>query len=792
MIPVIQIRGPDGALLIDGDDSRINVRDDGPELTGFVLPQTGLYTLLVADRHGDPTCNMGFTVLLKGCAPCCSGNAQCTSSSTIARCIHKEGIYERASADNCGADEVCCEAGDDAACVKAADCEPCPRPGNKKCTSSHSFRTCLNSAFGSTSIYGPEESCGDGTECCQSGGSAFCVPEGCCPSEPECPESGRQKCLSSTTYTTCSLAASGFLAYEQPQTCQEGLVCCPTGHHVYCVRPHECPSLEDKCSHVGDQKCMDKSSYKTCLLSITGAYAYGETQQCRDGLVCCPSGDEIYCVKPEECPTESDCEVEEIGNQKCLSPNTFSTCAEAITGFTAFGVTQQCQEGLVCCPSGKNIYCVRPEECPEKSDCHKTGAQKCLTNTSYSTCAASIRGFPAFGVEQPCQEGLVCCPDGDHVYCVRPEECPLTDKCEEEGQAKCLTPGTYCTCRASSSGALNFGPSQACAKGLVCCPDGKNIYCVRPEQCPEHEDYCEIGSKRCNEDDSYSVCEGSKDGCSSYGPATYCPDGLKCCKTGDKVVCASYDDCHPKSDCEVVGHQKCLSGDTYKTCGYSLSGFPAYGPDQSCGEGLVCCPSGDHIYCVRPSECPSTGDQCSSIGKQKCVGSDSYSTCSNSVVGFPAFGEPQKCQDGLICCPSANGNIYCVRPEECPSECDCDNIGDQQCLTSNTYNTCANSIGGFLAFGVPQECQPGLVCCPSGRKIYCVRPEECPAKCDECSKVGIQKCISSTSYSTCANAISGVLAYGVEQNCQPGLICCPFGENIYCVRPGECPYEKQE
>jgi len=43
--------------------------------------------------------------------------------------------------------------------------------------------------------------------------------------------------------------------------------------------------------------------------------------------------------------------------------------------------------------------------------------------------------------------------------------------------------------------------------------------------------------------------------------------------------------------------------------------------------------------------------------------------------------------------------------------------GYMKCLTSETYSMCAHS-----SWGVPQSCQAGLVCSPTGNYIYCVRP----------------------------------------------------------------------
>jgi len=112
--------------------------------------------------------------------------------------------------------------------------------------------------------------------------------------------------------------------------------------------------------------------------------------------------------------------------------------------------------------------------------------------------------------------------------------------------------------------------------------------------------------------------------------------------------------------------------------------------------------------------------------------------------------------------------------------------GNSRCLGPNTYAHCINNNGTYSYYPT-QSCQPGLVCCPSGDDIYCVRPAECPSPLASCSTIGNQKCLSQTTYTTCAESIRGFTAYGVAQACQPGLVCCPDGHNVRCVRPSECP-----
>jgi len=115
---------------------------------------------------------------------------------------------------------------------------------------------------------------------------------------------------------------------------------------------------------------------------------------------------------------------------QCMSSNTYSTCANG-----AWGVSQSCGGGLVCAPSGNYIYCVRPTgstptvaALPEPIhptttptfDCIQSlyGFQVCSSNSTYKICVAGEEG-PTWSVDLSCQEGLSCHPSqtANNIYC---------------------------------------------------------------------------------------------------------------------------------------------------------------------------------------------------------------------------------------------------------------------------------------------------------------------------------------------------------------------------------------
>jgi len=130
----------------------------------------------------------------------------------------------------------------------------------------------------------------------------------------------------------------------------------------------------------------------------------------------------------------------------------------------------------------------------------------------------------------------------------------------------------------------------------------------------------------------------------------------------------------PSGSCST-GNMKCLTTNTYSTCSNS-----AWGTSQSCGSGLVCSPSGNYIYCVRPivgaiesspvepmtplppvAVTPIPSFECSQalFGYQVCSGDSTYRTCVAGEQG-PTWSVDLTCQSGLSCHPSETANnIYC-------------------------------------------------------------------------------------------------------------------------------------
>eukprot|EP01126_Amoeba_proteus_P010525 TRINITY_DN1410_c0_g1_i6.p1 TRINITY_DN1410_c0_g1~~TRINITY_DN1410_c0_g1_i6.p1 ORF type:complete len:296 (-),score=48.59 TRINITY_DN1410_c0_g1_i6:94-981(-) len=265
----------------------------------------------------------------------------------------------------------------------------------------------------------------------------------------------------------------------------------------------------------------------------------------------------------------------------------------------------------------------------------------------------------------------------------------------------------------------------------------------------------------------------------------------------------------------TIGFEKCLSSNEYTTCA-NYTGTPDYGPPQFCPDGLVCSPVGSYIYCVRPvanpplcprlvgpftmdqgpffQPLPHVDTQFSPSPRYDCTGQDdcnyksfgpgfaetvqdpsvegnrldnlvidfSSSGCSPSFVQFglaydtifsPVDGKP------LLVVRNSNGQVISVQ--------------EITVFQGSIFNGALVTYSGSPAtsFEVVHDTISAL-----GPRFAFDNLLFC---CSSCSRIGDSICVSSTTYSTCAN-YTGTLNFGPVQSCQPGLSCTPSGNVIYC------------
>ncbi|KAJ3074683.1 hypothetical protein HDU98_010573 [Podochytrium sp. JEL0797] len=117
---------------------------------------------------------------------------------------------------------------------------------------------------------------------------------------------GTFMCSSSSQFTYCS---AGVLQLSQVQSCQPGLVCCPTTKA--CTYPGTCPNAPagnwapatnnpDNCKGAKDYSfvCPNPTQFTYCLANAPVA---SQLQTCQPGLVCCATSQS--CVYPGQCGT---------------------------------------------------------------------------------------------------------------------------------------------------------------------------------------------------------------------------------------------------------------------------------------------------------------------------------------------------------------------------------------------------------------------------------------------------------------------------------------------------------
>jgi hypothetical protein len=210
---------------------------------------------------------------------------------------------------------------------------------------------------------------------------------------------------------------------------------------------------------------------------------------------------------------------------------------------------------LLCCATDANAAPGAPGTCtPSSVGCNPTGGN----GNGSGNCAS--RGCRCNGgVQNPCDDPLVCCPDNPGVpggpgKCVRQEHC---------NPANCTSNGCAC----------HSGVQGACDDGLVCCADDSSVaggpgrceeesVCFAnqcqattnpcPSSCPTGG-YCQsCCSGYCGSDGHCGAAPCSGVGCEcTAGVEGSCPDGLVCCQSqmgagnvpGGPGMCATPDGC---------------------------------------------------------------------------------------------------------------------------------------------------------------------------------------------------------------------------------------------------------
>lgn len=174
------------------------------------------------------------------------------------------------------------------------------------------------------------------------------------------------------------------------------------------------------------------------------------------------------------------------------------------------------------------------------------------------------------GTANPCDDGLVCCPDGPNLP-GRPGTCVVGDQCTQE---PCT--GEWCAC--------DYNDPDSCDEGLICCAVQGGFVCTT---------YCGPDPEPC-----------TGEGCDcDYNDPDSCDAGLTCCAVQSGFICAA--NCGP--DPEPCTEEGCH-------CDYNDPG--------SCDEGLVCCAVQSGFICAdscgEPDPCTGEGCHCDYNDPESC------------------------------------------------------------------------------------------------------------------------------------------------------------------------------
>jgi hypothetical protein len=131
----------------------------------------------------------------------------------------------------------------------------------------------------------------------------------------------------------------------------------PTGTLSYKIK------LENSspCCNANHWKCLTEKTYGYCP---AGGSLVSPSQTCPGDLVCCPSQNNVYCVRRSECAYDDPsiaCSAASFGHRKCIGPKTYSICDVSIQYSGYFYISSNdCAADLVCknCGDGE-ARCVR-------------------------------------------------------------------------------------------------------------------------------------------------------------------------------------------------------------------------------------------------------------------------------------------------------------------------------------------------------------------------------------------------------------------------------------------------
>ena len=197
-------------------------------------------------------------------------------------------------------------------------------------------------------------------------------------------------------------------------------------------------------------------------------------------------------------------------------------------------------------------------------------------------------------------------------------------------------------------------------------------------------------------------------------------------------------------------YQRVCTGESSTCLSSSYGPWSAWSVASACNDNQRCVQG--QQTCVSYGTCSPAQDTCLE-GEHRCATRNAYQVCAPETVGGALiWGVPVDCEQGLVC-----SDGLCVPP--CVNTC---SEGERRCSGKTDVETCLLDDDGCFAFGAPKNCASGEVC--SGG--------ECVAACvDECEQ-DERQCVGSTAYALCrVGDTDDCLHFGEAQSCPEGWTC---------------------
>ncbi|GBN12717.1 Fibrillin-2 [Araneus ventricosus] len=659
---------------------------------------------------------------------------------------------------------------------------------------------------------------------------------------------------------------------EAPTACGINAFCRTINHQVQCSCPpgytgdpsYRCTKVEctinDECkdNQVCEKNhCIDAcSSQANCgQNTVCQARNHGAICRCRDGFY----GDPIAgCRKIIPCDTDINCPAGElcqkgVCNVPCNSDRDCGTKERCDLGrcISICLSESDCPEHQVC-QAGKCITdhrCNRDSECNDNHVCRASvkGYNDCVDPCDLALCAPHAYCHPrGHSAVCRCEEGYIGDPVDrgcEPVECLRNEDCPLSEVCENH---ECVDPcklqnicganafcearnhAPICRCYEGYEGDALVGcrPSDFCASrpchhtaicknkfgGYECfCPPERNIGnpyldpgCRGENECPQGDSDCPF-TAFCDRATIPPMCKNpcqAPDVCGTnalcrvenHRAACYCLPGFSGNPKDPVRGCIRVTvDCSTDQEC-TSGYMcvnkrcklRCRSDDDCATREFCHLGQCVLGcrEDTECLSREICAANKCIVGCRVDSDCLSTEACIQNICTNPCGSSTACGT--NTLCKIQQHRQQCSCAPGF----TGNPNIACQRIlPSCVSEADCplnhyclDGKCRVECNADNDCTSgekCVNNHCLVLCRR-DQDCQNGEICIRNHCQVGCRTNDQCPEHLACVSNQCRDPCEGSA---TCGpNAECRVSDHRSVCSCREGFVGRP-NANVGCIRP---------